>query len=53
MRSVNGLLFVEAGQAVWEAELSVDGGEDTLDLGHGEHAAEEGVAGVVTFVSVT
>ena len=53
MRSVNGLLFVEAGQAVWEAEIAVDGGEDALDLSHGEHAAEEGVAGVVTFVSVT
>ena len=32
---------------VGEAQFAVHGGDDALDLAHGEHPAEEGVAGVV------
>ena len=37
----------EAGLFVGDAELAVDGGEDALHLSESEHAAEEGIAGVV------
>ena len=37
----------EAGLLVGDAKLTIDGGKDAFDLTEGEHAAEEGVAGIV------
>ena len=41
------VLVEEAGLFVGNAQLAVDGGDDALDLAHGEHASEQGVAGIM------
>ena len=38
----------ETGLLVLDDEFAVNGGHDALNLTHGEHAAQEGVARVVT-----
>ena len=41
------ILVEEARLLVLDAELTIDSGHDALYLTEGEHAAEEGIAGVV------
>ena len=42
-----GTSIEEAGLLIGDAKLTIDGGKDAFDLTVGEHAAEEGVAGIV------